>query len=411
MTARFDHLLIASPLHEEAALARVRGMLEPGLARLGGEAPAGTAGIDRPMVVVVLTGGTEHPILDAWRAHRAVRPWAPLVLVAHPSQNSLPAALEALARVHQEGGRGRIAYLAGADDVRGWSELDELIADLEARQGLEGLRIGMVGQPSDWLVASTPDPAVVARRWGPEVVEVDMGAVLTRFAHEPTPVALAEATVAGSGGMREPEAADVAVAVRATSVLADAATEQHLDAVTVRCFDLVTEAHTSGCLALAELNDRGLVAGCEGDVVSTVTMAWLRLLLGETPWMANPSRVDVDADRVLLAHCTIARSLLTGYRLRSHFESGLGVAIEGDVAATEVTLVRVGGAGMDRLWLGEGTVVPATHDEDLCRTQLTVALDRGHARELLEDPLGNHVTVVPGRHADRLQRWWELLIA
>jgi len=26
-------------------------------------------------------------------------------------------------------------------------------------------------------------------------------------------------------------------------------------------------------------------------------------------------------------------------------------------------------------------------------------------------PLGNHITMVPGWHADRLQRWWDQLIA
>jgi hypothetical protein len=34
---------------------------------------------------------------------------------------------------------------------------------------------------------------------------------------------------------------------------------------------------------------------------------------------------------MLVAHCTAPRSILSGYGLRSHFESGLGVAIAGVV--------------------------------------------------------------------------------
>ena len=86
------------------------------------------------------------------------------------------------------------------------------------------------------------------------------------------------------------------------------------------------------------------------------------------------------------------------------------MAIDGDISAEDVTLVRVGGRDLERLWVGEGVVVPAAHEEDLCRTQLHVALDRGHVRDLLRAPLGNHLVVVPGRHADRLAGWWELLI-
>ena len=31
--------------------------------------------------------------------------------------------------------------------------------------------------------------------------------------------------------------------------------------------------------------------------------------------------------------------------------------------------------------------------------------------ELLDAPLGNHLVLVPGHHAERLERWWRLVIA
>ena len=61
-------------------------------------------------------------------------------------------------------------------------------------------------------------------------------------------------------------AAAVLVALRAVFARHD------LHACTLRCFDLVTRLRTTGCYALSRLNDQGLIAGCEGDVPSTLTM-------------------------------------------------------------------------------------------------------------------------------------------
>lgn len=410
MDGVFEFATIASPLHDERSLATVTAKLTPGLARLGG-VPAGDTddtGGRRPFVVVALTGGTEARMLEAWHERQAVTPWEPFVVVAHGGHNSLPAALEAVARVQQDGGRGRIVYV---DAERGWADLARIVDDLHVRIALEGLRVGQVGEPSDWLVASSPPAEVVARRWGPTVVPVAIEQVVEAVSGARVMVPTAADVVAGATGVHGPVIGDVDLAAQALPALSRVIEDARLDALTVRCFDLVTAAHTSGCLALAELNDRAITAGCEGDMVSTIAMVWLRLLLDTVPWMANPVRLDVERNTILLAHCTIARSLVRSYKLRTHFESGLGVAIDGEVDAHEVTLVRIGGRDLEQLWVAEAEVLPAPHEEDLCRTQLSVHLDRGVADDLLRAPLGNHVVVVPGRHSERISAWWELLVA
>jgi hypothetical protein len=97
---------------------------------------------------------------------------------------------------------------------------------------------------------------------------------------------------------------------------------------------------------------------CEGDLVSTMAMFWVLKFLGKATWMANPSRLDLDANTLLLAHCTIPKSLTTSYKLRSHFESGMGVAIDGEVEMKTATLLRLGGNGMEKIWICEADVVP-----------------------------------------------------
>jgi L-fucose isomerase-like protein len=307
-----------------------------------------------------------------------------------------------MARLQREGYRGRIAYVAD----EGGAEPAEAVADVAAVHGLHHTRLGQVGPPSDWLVASVPDADEVRRRWGVELVPIPMDEVLADHATR-TP---GEVPVHWRSRGHGPDAGEVATAHALLPTLTGALERHAVDAVTVRCFDFLDALHTSGCLALADLNEAGIVAGCEGDVASAVAMLWIRHRLGLPSWIANPAQVDLEADELVLAHCTITPSLTEGLELHTHFESGLGVGVRGRIPPGPVTLVRLGGRGLERRWLADGEVVGGGESPDLCRTQATVRLAPGRVGELLEAPLGNHLVLVPGHHAERLDRWWRLVV-
>lgn len=234
---------------------------------------------------------------------------------------------------------------------------------------------------------------------------------LTRTPVTPTGV-LAERFTAVADPVRstvDRRAIDHAMGVRAA--LIDVLDHHDLDAVTVRCFDLLADPGTSGCLALASLNDDGVVAGCEGDVPSALAMLWVRHLLGQPTWMANPATLDVDRNQLILAHCTVAPSMVDSFGLDTHFESGIGVGISGQFAAQPVTLIRLGGPDLEACWIVEGDIVATGDDEDLCRTQVTIALSSGDVGELLSHPLGNHLVLAAGHHEARLRSWWRMVVA
>lgn len=398
MAIRFTYTPVSSELHDESAVIKLIAGYLPVLDGLGGErrdidAATSTA----PLVVLVVTGGTERVILELWEQRNETDPGEPMCLLAHPGHNSLPAALEALARLHQLGAGGRIIYLQGPEDATGARALGEAVEDLDVRRRLREVRIGSVGKPSDWLVASSPEPAVVRRMWGPQVVRVGLESVCARYraAEDASPLAAeltdrAAALVEADGGKIH-DAAQFFTALKAT------VKEERLDAVAVRCFDVLFDLGTSGCVALSQLNDEGTIAGCEGDIVSTVGMLWADRLVGGLPWMANPARLDADTDMLWLAHCTVPRSLVDSFSLRSHFESGLGVGIQGEFRRGPVTLLRIGGIDMEKLWMAEGEILRSGNDPTLCRTQMKVGLEPGTVADLLEKPLGNHLVVVPGQ--------------
>jgi L-fucose isomerase-like protein len=411
---RFGYSVVASSLHDAQAVASFTAPARALLEELGGAGvDAGGSGEgSAPKVFVVATGGTERLLLDSIAERRLTHRAEPTVLVAHRAHNSLPAALETLAAIQQSGGRGRIVSLT--DDVAtDRAALDEAIGDLEAIAAMHSARLGVVGGPSSWLVASSPDPEVVRRRWGPEVVTVEPTRMieLTRTPVTPTGV-LAERFTKVADPVRstvDRQAVDDAMGVR--SALLDVLDNDELDAVTVRCFDLLGDPGTSGCLALASLNDDGIVAGCEGDVPSALAMLWVRQLLGRPTWMANPATLDVERNELVLAHCTVAPSMVESWALDTHFESGMGVGISGQFAVQPITLIRVGGADLEQCWIAEGDIISTGDDADLCRTQVTIALSTGHVGDLLTHPLGNHLVLAAGHHERRLRSWWRLAVA
>lgn len=81
--------------------------------------------------------------------------------------------------------------------------------------------------------------------------------------------------------------------------------EEKLSAVTVSCFKLIERTGTTGCLALAMLNDEGIIAGCEGDLQSVFTLLVAKALTGKVGFMANPSMINARNNEIIF---TIAQS-------------------------------------------------------------------------------------------------------
>ncbi len=123
------------------------------------------------------------------------------------------------------------------------------------------------------------------------------------------------------------EEAALYTAYRLYLAIREVAERYALDALTIRCFDLIDQLGTTACLALALLNAEGIVAGREGDEQMALTMLVLSRLAGKPAWIANPVQVDYARNETTLAHCTA--SLNAGpYRLKTHYETGVGVGVD-----------------------------------------------------------------------------------
>lgn len=436
----FSYAVVSSILHDRSAVEAIFSSFEPLLSELGGsrvEMDMDTSAVFPPFFFI-LTGGTEGIVLDYLSKSQSSltgKPF-PLVLLTHTHHNSLPAALEIAARARQDGGSALVIQIHSAVDAEARTEILEAAGLAKAVASMRGSRIGAVGEASSWLVASSQTAAAMAAAWGSGLESIpidDLRMAIEELRRddqagvdEKAGKAYKSYNAGRPGGLgvqarsflehaccrTEPANEDMYKSDTVYRALKGIAVKRKLNALTLRCFDILGFDGSTGCFALSQLADEGIDAGCEGDIPSIVGLRWTRLLSGMPGWMANPSEICVGKGggkgRVVLAHCTVPRSLLSGYGIRSHFESGIGVAVAGSFAPGPVTLIRVGGIGLDKAWVAEGFLVECPSDEGLCRTQAIIEMENTDIVKLLESPLGNHLVMGLGHWGKLARRYLAL---
>ena len=385
---------LTSALHDEQA---VNGMSDEFLGSLGVEfdwkgndfADYGSYPLN---LIFVRTGGTEGLFLSLMPSLQE-KSAQPFYLLTSGKSNSLAASMEILSYLRQQGCQGEILH----GDTQ---EIAQRITILEkvqtARKRLAGARLGMIGKPSDWLIASKADAENVRAKLGMELIHIPMDHLLSTLASVPSsPVAEA---------CPNPViAAYLPGAERIYKALKELVAAYQLDGFTIRCFDLLKAVNNTGCLALAKLNAEGVAAGCEGDVPALMSMMLSMSLTGKTGFQANPSSVDRSRREIVFAHCTIPLNMTTRYEYDTHFESGIGVGIRGFMDEGPVTVLKVSG-DLSMYYVAEGQLLSCQSTPNLCRTQLLVRMDEAEAVSyFLTRPIGNHHVVIPGRQKRLLE--------
>ena len=332
-------------------------------------------------VVAVLSGGTEAQFVELVMAKK-IDLKRPVYLMVSEFSNSLPAALEILSFIRQRNGMAKIMQHPADTVFPDASETDSLTrTPLEkVLKNDKKLRLGVVGKSSDWLIASHVDYKQVLAKMNCELVDIPFLELSSLGAVDP--------------GMPGAEA----IYERLKEIIA----KHKLDGITLRCFDLFNTCKNTGCVAISKLNDEGIPAGCEGDIPVLLTMMACKKLTGEPGFMGNPARIQPDG-QILLAKCTIALKMTEKHEYTTHFESGIGVAIHGEVAPGEYTLVKLNN-DMNRLLAVNVTVTRCQFEQNLCRTQIWIQSTPIVSQYLLTSPLSNHHVLIKGHHAAKFWR-------
>lgn len=336
-------------------------------------------------LIFVQTGGSEGLFLK-----NIDQMQEPYYLLTNGSNNSLAASIEILTYLRQQGKQGEILH-GSADYIA--SRIKTLATVSKVKKQLHNTRLGVIGAPSDWLIASVPVYAQVKKTFGITLVDVPLDEVEKA-------VNTIKLDSISTGDYPAYNDNELRKAIAVKQALGKLVEKYNLDGFTIRCFDLLTSLKSTGCLALAEFNRAGITATCEGDIATMISMHIVKLLTNHSSFQANPSRINIENNSIVFAHCTIPLDMVDSYKFDTHFESGIGVAIKGEVRQGKATIFRLS-ADLKHYFACNGEILENLNESNLCRTQLIIKPNVS-VTEMLKNPCGNHHVIAYGDFTDEL---------
>jgi L-fucose isomerase-like protein len=349
------------------------------------------------VVVMILTGGTENTFLQLWSSLKASN--KPFIIASSETDNSLPAAVEILSWLRQNEPDCKTSIVHGSFEAQA-QKIQKLVS-VDMGMTLEGQTIGVIGGPSKWLIASAPDYAKIEENTGAKILTISMEEFETyiKQVEEDEKKEFASHFIERKANIPEEE---ILLSGKIYAAIKRLIASKELTAVTLKCFDLLSTHRTTGCLALAQLNDEGIPAACEGDVPALISMMIVKEALRKTCFMANVS--SIRGSVVTFAHCSCPTSILNYYHLDTHFESGIGVSVAGEFQERFFTMLRVDPVNKCYVMM-KGESMEHKYSPNLCRTQLKLDMP-GVDSYFFNKPLGNHHILILGDQMNKLQEWF-----
>ena len=331
-------------------------------------------------IVFIETGGSEQKFIqDVDKLEK------PIVLLSNCKNNSLPACFEI--KTYLESKDIESVLLFG-EEVNIANSIKHISKIMQAKYNIEHSSLGVIGEPSNWLIASRVNYEDAKKRFGVTLIDISTSELKEEIDKGMLPNIPRLNELKNSS--YDQDVLNGALLIY--SGLKRIIEKYHLNGFTLRCFDLIEEYKNTACLAFALLNEEGYIAACEGDVPSMLSMLLIKEVTNQPSFQANPSKIDIKESNVLFAHCTIPLNMLQKYELTTHFESGLGIGVRGTLDKNRVTIFKIAPNLKDALCV-TGDIKENLSLPNYCRTQIVVNLERDELFEFLKESFGNHVLI------------------
>jgi len=342
------------------------------------------------VLILVQSGGSEAKFINEIYPNYP----GPYYLLTYGSNNSLAASLEILSFIKENKLEGEVLH--GSIDyiskrILVLITLNKVVKEIG--------KLGVFGTPSDWLIASNVDYKKARRKLGIELVDIKEEEVIKAIKEVKI-----EKTSFINKGVDQKELDKAYQIYYGLKLLVN---KYKLDGFTIRCFDLIPIFKMSPCLPLAYFNKDGIIAGCEGDIPSMITMFLVLKKLGVHSFMANPQIVDIENNIVEFAHCTLPLDMVKDYEITTHYESQIGLAIHSEFELDCCTVVKIS-PSIEEYFLEEGKIEESEYRYDRCRTQVRIKLD-SNSTYFLKNPLGNHHIIILGHHKKDIKEYFDSL--
>ena len=344
-------------------------------------------------LIFIKSGGSEEKFKQIFKQINR-----PYLLLSSSLHNSLAASLEIASFLKQKGKRVEIIH--GDSDYIA-KRIKELRKIFTVKSILASTKLGVIGKPSDWLIASEVDYKKVKDALGISLIDIEMDILIKEIdqSHHFINPKIKDIKNKGFDSKSIDGALKIYYGFKAII------NEYKLDGITVRCFDLLGIYKNTGCLGISLLNDEGVVAGCEGDIPALISMTILHLLTDEPVFMANPSSINLNKNEIILAHCTLPLNMPDEFYLKTHFESDLGVGIKGNINEGEATIFKLSGDGKNYFVSG-GEIIENLSKENLCRTQIRLKMNED-VKYFLQNSIGNHHLICKGDYSNLVREFFK----
>jgi hypothetical protein len=334
-------------------------------------------------LILIQSGGSEQLFLDNLDKLKG-----PYYLLTYGHNNSLAASLEILSFIKDNNLEGEVLH--GSNEYLA-NRIDELLLTKN-----RSFRYGVIGKPSDWLIASNVNYYDASRLHGIELVDIEISEVEEVYNSINDDLSIE----VNKYDFNKDSLNEALKLHKALTIIKD---KYSLNGFTIRCFDLLSSLKTTSCLSLGLMNSLGLPCACEGDIPSLLSMHVLNQITGFAGFQANPSRIDVNKKQMVLAHCTLPLNMVEKYSLNTHFESGIGVAIKGELKEDAITIFKLS-KNLKDYFVTTGKIIRNLNETNLCRTQIEISVDE-NIEYFLTRPYGNHHIIVYGDYKKEIENY------
>lgn len=334
-------------------------------------------------LILIQSGGSEQLFLDNLDKLKG-----PYYLLTYGHNNSLAASLEILSFIKDNNLEGEVLH--GSNEYLA-NRIDELLLTKN-----RSFRYGVIGKPSDWLIASNVNYYDASRLHGIELIDIEISEVEEIFDS-------INDDLSNEVNKYDYNKNSLNAALKLHKALTIIKDKYSLNGFTIRCFDLLSSLKTTSCLSLGLMNSLGLPCACEGDIPSLISMHVLNQITGFSGFQANPSRIDVNKKEMVLAHCTLPLNMVEKYSLNTHFESGIGVAIKGELKEDVITIFKLS-KNLKDYFVTTGKIIRNLNETNLCRTQIEISVDE-NIEYFLTRPYGNHHIIVYGDYKKEIENY------
>jgi hypothetical protein len=134
--------------------------------------------------------------------------------------------------------------------------------------------------------------------------------------------------------------------------------------------------HAYPCLGFHELNNEGLVGGCECDVRSATTMLTLTTLTQGRPGYISDPVIDTSSRRIIYAHCVASNKVFgpkgptNPFEILTHSEDRQGAAVRSLMPLGYMTTTVEFDSNKKTILFHRGKAVENVNDDRACRTKL-----------------------------------------